>query len=86
MVATLVRIAPLVDTGQLDDAHLRDLIYAQVRPQNGIEHIRARAGPHGVDILAFVDGNDPQAAADVLRSLVNELISSNPLLRLWRIV
>lgn len=86
MVAAFVRIAPLVDTSPLDDGQLRDLIYAQARPQNGIEHVRARAGPHGVDILAFIDGNDPRVAADVLRSLVNELICSNPLLRLWRIV
>jgi hypothetical protein len=86
MVAALVRIAPLGIAGPLDPDRLRDLIHAQARPENRIEHVRARAGPHGVDILAFMEGNDPLVATEVLRDLVNELIRSNSLLRLWRIV
>ncbi|MFE9201938.1 hypothetical protein [Micromonospora sp. NPDC007230] len=86
MVATHIRIAPLAATTTVDSSVLRDLIYAQAAPGHGVEHIRVRAGPHGADILAFIDSDDPKEAADTLHRIVDKAISSNPLLQPWRII
>ncbi|MEU4779216.1 hypothetical protein [Micromonospora sp. NPDC023633] len=86
MVAAHIRIAPLDSTTPIDPSVLRDLIYAQTAPGNGVEHIRVRAGPHGADILAFIDGDDPKEATDTLHRIVDMTITSTPLLRPWRII
>ncbi|MGB2571156.1 hypothetical protein ACPFP2_22310 [Micromonospora citrea] len=86
MVATHIRIASLTSTSKLDESELRDLIYAQATPAAAVEHVRIRAGPHGVDILAFLDSDDPEEAAEALHRLVHKVIASTPLLRTWRIV
>ncbi len=51
-----------------------------------MEHIRIRAGPHGADILAFVDSDNAEAALDILRNLVHEKIATTGPLHSWRIV
>jgi hypothetical protein len=86
MVAAHVRIAPLRPVAVVDPAVVRDLIYAGAAAADGIEHVRARAGPHGMDILAFVDSNDIEAAAGILHRLVEDIIGSTTLLHLWRII
>ncbi|SCG61364.1 hypothetical protein [Micromonospora halophytica] len=86
MVAAHVHIAPLTPTCALDESGLRDLIYAQATPAAAVEHIRIRAGPHGADILAFIDSDDPKEAADTLHHLVEKVIANTPLLRPWRII
>ncbi|SCG57912.1 hypothetical protein [Micromonospora coxensis] len=86
MIAAHIRIASLTSTCGLDESELRDLIHAQATPAAAVEHIRIRAGPHGVDILAFLDSDDPKEAAEALHHLVDKAIASTPLLRTWRII
>jgi hypothetical protein len=86
MVAAHIRIAPLNATTTIDSSVLRDLIYAQALPGHGVEHLRVRAGPHGADILAFIDSDDPKEAADTLHRIVDKAITSTPVLRPWRII
>jgi hypothetical protein len=86
MVVAHIRIAPLTSTDAVEPSVLRNLIYAHAPPRYGVEHIRCRAGPHGFDILAFVDSNDPEAANVILHRLVSNAISHTSLLRHWRII
>jgi hypothetical protein len=86
MVAAHVRIAPLRPAAAVEPAVVRDLIYANAAAADGIEHVRARAGPHGMDIVAFIHGNSAELASGVLNRLVKEVIGGNTLLRLWRII
>ncbi|MEU1808557.1 hypothetical protein O7622_07955 [Micromonospora sp. WMMD1076] len=86
MIAAYLRIAPLTTAASVDPMALRDLLYAQCGPGNGVEHIRVRAGPHGVDIIAFIDGNDPERANEVLRQVVEKAITATASLHLWRMV
>lgn len=79
-----LRIAPLTPTTTIDPSTLRDLLLADA--ENSVEHIRIRAGPHGADILAFVDSDSAEAALDILRSLVHEKIATTGPLHSWRIV
>ncbi|HEX5543364.1 MAG TPA: hypothetical protein VFX60_17720 [Micromonospora sp.] len=85
MVVAHIRIAPLTSMVTIDPLVLRDLIYDTAEPDDCIEHLRVRAGPHGADILAFVDSSDPEEAVDKLHRLVSQVIAHEPLLRLWRI-
>ncbi|SCF28298.1 hypothetical protein GA0070215_114141 [Micromonospora marina] len=86
MIAAYLRIAPLTPAAPVDPMALRNLLYGQCGPGNGVEHIRVRAGPHGVDIIAFIDGNDPERANEVLRQVAEKAIISTTSLHLWRIV
>jgi hypothetical protein len=86
MVAAHVRIAPLDPARHADLAKVCELICAQAGSADRVEHLRARTGPYGIDILAFIDSNDAETAAGFLRLVVNEAIGAFPLLRLWRIV
>jgi len=86
MMAAHVRIAPLDPAAVAEPTVIRDLIFANAAAADGIEHVRARAGPHFVDIIAFVDGNDPDEAAGTLRRLAEEAIGRTALLRLWRVI
>ncbi|MET8083267.1 hypothetical protein [Micromonospora sp. NPDC005197] len=86
MIVTHIRIAPLTSTAAIDPATLRNLIHVNATAGSGIEHLRVRAGPDSADILAFVDTDDPTAAAVTLRRVVDRTIASSPLLGPWRIV
>lgn len=86
MVTAHIRIAPLGAATPIDPSVLRDLIYAQTVAANGVEHIRIRAGPHGADILAFMDSDDINEATDTLHRIVSSTITSTPPLHRWRII
>ncbi|MEU4217934.1 hypothetical protein [Actinoplanes sp. NPDC026623] len=86
MVAALVRIAPLASAGPMEPTEMRDLVYTNAAPEDGIEHVRARHGPHGIDIVAFLDGDDAAAAADRLRGLVEKTIHATAALRNWHVI
>lgn len=86
MVAAHIRIAPLTSADAIDPAELRDLLYLHTLAGSGVEHLRVRAGPHGADILAFVDTDDPERAAHVLRHIVDTTIANTPLLAPWRVL
>lgn len=79
-----LRIAPLAPTATVDPSTLQDLLLADLG--GGVEHIRIRAGPHGVDIVAFIDSDSVEVALDILRHLVHQKIATSGLLRSWRIV
>lgn len=79
-----LRIAPLTPTTTIDPSTLRDLLLADT--EGSVEHIRIRAGPHGADILAFVDSDSAEVALDVLRRLVQQKIATSGPFRSWRIV
>lgn len=54
------------------DAHLvQDAIWAHARPELGLEHLRVRAGPAGLDLIVFlrhdIPGPDP---GDTVRDLI----------------
>ncbi|MFG1894681.1 hypothetical protein ACGFIP_11755 [Micromonospora zamorensis] len=86
MVAAHLRIVPLDPTRTLAPRVLRDLIHAHAAPADRLEHIHIRAGPQGVDVLAFVDSNDVGSATEILRRVISLAISQEPLLSLWRIL
>lgn len=84
MRVAYLRIAPLAPTTTVDPSTLRDLLLAD--NEGRVEHIRIRAGPHGADILAFIDSDSAGAALDILRRLVNKRIATPGPLRSWRII
>ncbi|MDW3845855.1 hypothetical protein NMK34_04475 [Micromonospora sp. BRA006-A] len=86
LIAAHLRIAPLTAAATVDPMALRHLLYAQCGPGNGVEHIRVRAGPHGADIIAFIDGNDPEKANELLRQIVEKAIAATTPLHFWRVV
>ncbi|WP_037971993.1 hypothetical protein [Streptomyces sp. NRRL WC-3742] len=47
------------------DAHtVHDALWAHAESRHGLEHVRARAGPHGIDLVLFLRaGSRSQAAA-----------------------
>jgi hypothetical protein len=86
MVAAFLRIAPLASTAGIDPAVLRDLMWDCAAPDDAVEHLYIRAGPDGVDIIAFIDTTDARQADDALHRLVEKSIASKPQLRLWRVI
>lgn len=86
MVAAFVRIAPLASIAGIDPAVLRDLIWDCAAPDDAVEHLYIRAGPGGVDIIAFIDTATAQQADDTLHRLVEKSIATKPQLRLWRVI
>ncbi|MGV9764887.1 hypothetical protein [Micromonospora tulbaghiae] len=86
MVAAYIRIAPLGAATPIEPLVLRDLLYAQTVAASRVEHIRIRAGPHTVDVIAFIDSDDVEEAIDTLHRLVSSAIATTPQLRPWRIV
>lgn len=67
------------------DAHLiHDVLWALAPPGAGIEHIRARAGPDGIDLTFFLrhDIPDPDRYA---RTLLATLARTSPALSAWSI-
>jgi hypothetical protein len=37
------------------DAHtVHDALWAHAEKRHGLEHVRARAGPHGIDLVLFI--------------------------------
>lgn len=87
MVTALLRIAPLALAAAIDPVRLRQLLWEARGPNDRLEHVYIRAGPHGqADILAFIDTTDPQQADHILYRLVQQAIAHQPLLHMWRVV
>ena len=69
------------------DAHLLcDALWALTPPGAGVEHIRARAGPEGIDLSLFlrqdIPASDPQTYA---RILLDTITSGSPPFSAWQI-
>ncbi|WP_412541594.1 hypothetical protein R8Z50_03260 [Longispora sp. K20-0274] len=86
MVTALARIARLAGPPDLDAATVTALLWDTATTADRIEHVRARAGPDGIDILAFLDLTDPEEAHLRLRALVQRAIATTPRLRAWRVI
>lgn len=86
MVAARISIVPVVSTAAIDPSVLRDLIYANARPESGVQHIWVRVSQRGADIVGFIDGDDLLQATETLRSIVDMTIGGTQLLRMWRVM
>jgi hypothetical protein len=86
MVAAWIRVAPLMATGAVEPHELLALLWEATTDDEGMEHIRVRAGPEYLDVLAFVRGTDNHSAHRVLERLVRRVIDRNPRMRLMRII
>ncbi|MFJ7247273.1 hypothetical protein ACIQWA_21865 [Kitasatospora sp. NPDC098652] len=55
----------VVSTGSEEaDAHtVHDALWAHAQSRHGLEHVRARAGPHGIDLVLFLRAGSPSEAA-----------------------
>ncbi|WP_371502741.1 hypothetical protein OG871_36585 [Kitasatospora sp. NBC_00374] len=54
------------------DAHaVHDILWAHAGPADGLEHVRAHAGPEGIDLVLFISATEQSGAlaqaADLLR-------------------
>ncbi|KJS57837.1 hypothetical protein VM95_37190 [Streptomyces rubellomurinus] len=63
------------------DAHTaHDALWAHAEPRHGLEHVRARAGPHGIDLVLFLRAGSRSDAAvracELLGSAARSQISS----------
>lgn len=58
--------------GTHTDAHLiQDLLWAYAHADHAVEHIRARAVPHGVSLALFVRAETEAVAADRAHGLLS---------------
>lgn len=69
------------------DAHLiHDVLWALAPPGAGIEHIRARAGPDGIDLTLFLRHDVPDSDPDrYARALLATVARLSPALRRWHL-
>jgi hypothetical protein len=86
MVAAWIRAAALVAAASVEPQELLELLWLATTEDDGMEHIRIRAGPEHLDVLAFLNGSDPEEAHRALDRLVRRAIDTNPRLRLMRII
>lgn len=86
ITTTLIRPPTANDTDQLTAEQLVDLIWLHVEPSHGIEHLRVQAGP-GRDfrLAAFVGGDDPRGATEIVRHLCRQVITAAPRLNGWQV-
>lgn len=64
---------------------LVDLLWAHTHPADGIEHLRAATGPHGIDVSAFAMNVQGHAADHGLREVVERAVRATPVLCEYRI-
>jgi hypothetical protein len=71
---------------EVDAALVHDALWALAPPGAGIEHIRARAGPEGIDLSLFLSNDiratDPQSYA---RTLYDALARNSRALSTWHV-
>ncbi|MFJ4779291.1 hypothetical protein [Streptomyces sp. NPDC088762] len=52
---------------------IQDLLWAHARPSDGLEHVRARPAPHGLDIYLFVRAPSDASAVAQMRALLDRV-------------
>jgi hypothetical protein len=71
---------------ETDAALVHDALWAPAPPSAGIEHIRARAGPEGIDLSLFlrsdIRASDPKSYA---RTLFDILARNSRALSTWHV-
>lgn len=71
---------------QADANLIHDTLWALTPPDAGIEHISARAGPHGIDLTLFLHHHIPDPDPDhYARTLLATLTPTSPTLNTWHI-
>ncbi|MFG2232162.1 hypothetical protein ACGFNX_19475 [Streptomyces sp. NPDC048723] len=50
---------------------LHDLLWAHALPSDGLEHVRARTGEHGLDVVLFVRAPSDASALARMRALLD---------------
>jgi len=73
-------VAPDGSHPQICPEVLVDLLWAHARPGDGIEHLRAATGPHGIDVSAFAMDVPGHAADHGLREVVSRAVRATPAL------
>ncbi|WP_433391695.1 hypothetical protein [Micromonospora sp. KLBMP9576] len=86
MIAVLVRIASLDGSRVYEEAEWQRKVRQLAEKDSRVNHIRIRAGPHGVSAIAFVAAQEHSIAYLVLRRLMEQGIADDPRLRLWRVI
>ncbi len=73
-----------IDPSDADVHQVYDALWAHKAPSAGLEHIWARAGSAGIDLILFLsnDIRDPVHYADALITSISE---ASPVLRTWRV-
>jgi hypothetical protein len=86
MEMSTVLVAPLTMSCGLDAEAFRELLAQHASPTDRLQHIRVRAGPHGLWIFGFLVADSPEQARITLRRLVETTMTKTPALSLWRVV
>jgi hypothetical protein len=82
-----ISIAPRHDAAAgIDAAALVDATWAAVRAGDPVEHVVARAVPHGFEVGVFLLTADTTTGRDTARTLLDRVLTNSPSLRQWRIV
>ncbi|MFK0045042.1 hypothetical protein ACIQU4_13175 [Streptomyces sp. NPDC090741] len=55
---------------------MQDLLWANAHADHALEHIRARAVPHGIALVLFVRADTEAVAADRAHSLLSNAVVS----------
>lgn len=68
------------------DAHLiHDALWAHATPDTGLEHIRARPGPRGIDLVLFLSHDIPDPdPTRYATGFVDLAVEKSPVLRRWQ--
>lgn len=90
---SMVRADDRVDGSPTDDAPVRanaaameanavhDVLWAHARPEHGLEHIRARPAPHGVDLVLFITAAETEHAEAKVAALLESARGAEALSR-----
>jgi hypothetical protein len=79
-------IAPLETGMSVPPDLVTQLLRRHQTPGDRIEHLRVRAGPEGLLIFGFLLADSSQAAKSALQDLVHRTLTTEPTLRLWRVI
>ncbi|MFR9778908.1 hypothetical protein ACL02O_23010 [Micromonospora sp. MS34] len=60
---------PTPETSGHNDASMLDLLWAHMRPEDRVEHIRVRAGPGAMEVVLFLLASDEATATEKARDI-----------------
>ncbi|MFI1000604.1 hypothetical protein ACIP10_01435 [Streptomyces galbus] len=72
--------------GAVPPPGLVDILWAQARPADGVEHIRVAVGRGRAVITYFLRAGDDRSAVAAARQVTDRAITQAPSLRGWRTV
>ena len=86
MHLSTARIGPLAGSVGIGPDQLVQLLWRNSASSQGIEHIRVRAGPTRLDIAIFTSAVTQATADEMARNLIHSTLTTEPELRLWRLL